>query len=98
MEQSRHLAAIMFADIVGYTTIMQDDEHWALKLRDKFKTKLDEELSIHGGRLIKFSGDGAICSFSSAKEAVQAAIVTQLLMMQDPVVPLRIGISQADVV
>ncbi|MBK8699203.1 MAG: SUMF1/EgtB/PvdO family nonheme iron enzyme [Saprospiraceae bacterium] len=98
MGQNRQLAAIMFADIVGYTAIMQEDEAIAMDLRDKLKNKLDEELSLHGGRLIKFSGDGALCSFSSAKEAVQAAIATQLLMMQEPIVPLRIGIHQADVV
>lgn len=98
MPQSRQLAAIMFADIMGYTAIMQNDEAKAMQLRDKLKTKLDEELSLHGGRLIKFSGDGALCSFSSALEAVKAATATQLLMQQQPIVPLRIGIHQADVV
>ncbi len=98
MAQTRQLAAIMFADIMGYTAIMQQDEGRAMMLRDKLKIKLDEELSLHGGQLIKFSGDGALCSFSSALEAVKAAIDTQLLMQQDPVVPLRIGIHQADVV
>ena len=98
MSQTRQLAAIMFADIMGYTAIMQQDEAKAMQLRDKLKSKLDEELSLHGGRLIKFSGDGALCSFSSALEAVKAATSTQLLMQQEPIVPLRIGIHQADVV
>lgn len=98
MSQTRQLAAIMFADIMGYTAIMQQDEAKAMLLREKLKTKLDEELSLHGGRLIKFSGDGALCSFSSALEAVKAATSTQLLMQQEPIVPLRIGIHQADVV
>ncbi len=98
MPQVRQLAAIMFADIMGYTAIMQSDEAKAMALRDKLKTKLDEELLAHGGRLIKFSGDGALCSFNSALEAVLAATAVQLLMLQEPIVPLRIGIHQADVV
>ena len=98
MPQSRQLAAIMFADIMGYTAMMQDDEALAIQLKNKFKDKLEAELSLHGGRLIKFSGDGALCTFSSAYEAVKAAIDTQLYMQEIPVVPLRIGIHQADVV
>ncbi|MFT3681960.1 MAG: adenylate/guanylate cyclase domain-containing protein [Ferruginibacter sp.] len=97
MSQSRQLAAIMFADIMGYTAIMQDDEARAMQLRNKLKNKLDEELQLHGGRLIKFSGDGALCSFASALEAVKAAVAIQLLMQAAPLVPLRIGIHQADV-
>ena len=65
MIQSRQLAAIMFADIVGYTALMQKDEALALKLRDKLKNKLEEEIKIHGGKVIKYSGDGALCSFDS---------------------------------
>jgi class 3 adenylate cyclase/cephalosporin-C deacetylase-like acetyl esterase len=98
MPQSRRLAAIMFADIMGYTAIMQEDESKAMQLRDKLKIKLDEELLLHDGILIKFSGDGALCSFNSALEAVRAASAIQLFMLQEPSVPLRIGIHQADVV
>ena len=46
MIQSRQLAAIMFADIVGYTALMQNDEELTLKLRNKLKKKL--EMSIYG--------------------------------------------------
>ncbi len=98
MSSSRRLAAILFADIMGYTAIMQQDESKAMQLRDKLKMKLDEELLLHDGKLIKFSGDGALCSFNSASEAVRAATSIQLLMLQEPNVPLRIGIHQADVV
>ncbi|MGZ8558845.1 MAG: SUMF1/EgtB/PvdO family nonheme iron enzyme [Chitinophagaceae bacterium] len=98
MPQSRHLAAIMFADIMGFTAIMEKDEELALQLREKMKKKLEAEVSIHGGRIIKFSGDGALCSFDSAGESVRAALAVQLSMQQDPIVPVRIGIHQADVV
>lgn len=98
MSQSRQLAAIMFADIVGYTAMMQDDEALTLNLRDKLKNKLETELALHGGKIVKFSGDGALCSFGSAIESIRVAIAVQLHMLQEPKVPLRIGIHQADVV
>ncbi len=98
MSSSRQLAAIMFADIMGFTAIMHEDEALALQLREKLKKKLEAETSLHGGRIIKFSGDGALCSFDSAGESVRAAMAVQLSMQQEPIVPVRIGIHQADVV
>jgi class 3 adenylate cyclase/dienelactone hydrolase len=98
MTKKRQLAAIMFADIVGYTAMMQKDELLTLNLRDKFRNKLESELSVHGGKIIKFSGDGVLCSFDSATESVRVAIGIQLSMREEPKVPLRIGIHQADVV
>ncbi len=98
MSQSRQLAAILFADIVGYTAIMQEDEVLATKFREKLKNKLEEKVGLHGGKIIKYSGDGALCSFDSAIESIRAAIAVQLSMQEEPRVPLRIGIHQADVV
>jgi len=98
MNQSRQLAAIMFVDIVGYTAMMQDDEESTLVLRNKLKSTLKQELARHGGKMVQFNGDGALCSFDSATESVRAAVAIQLLMLQEPKVPLRIGIHQADVV
>lgn len=98
MSQSRQLAAIMFTDIVGYTAMMQDDEALTLNLRDKLKNILETEVALHGGKIVKFSGDGALCSFGSAIESIRVAIAVQLQMLQEPKVPLRIGIHQADVV
>jgi len=98
MSQTRHLAAILFADIVGYTSLMEEDEGHALKLRDKLKKKLEEEVILHGGRIVKFSGDGALLSFESAGESVRAAMAVQSAMGEEPKVSLRIGIHQADTV
>src|SRR5579863_75575 len=98
MPQTRQLAAIMFADIVGFTAIMENDEGLAMKFRDKLKKKLEIEVSLHKGRIIKFSGDGALCSFDSASESIRAAIAVQLFMQEENKVPLRVGIHQADVV
>ena len=75
--QERHLAAIMFTDIVGYTAFMEQDEKRALDL-------LKKNLSIHHsvinefkGRLIKELGDGILASFSTVSDALNAAIKIQ---------------------
>ena len=98
MSLSRQLNAIMFADIAGYTAMMQRDEALALQLRNKFQEKLEEESRIHYGRILEMKGDGAMCIFTSNIEAVRAAVSLQLAMQATPVVPLRIGIHTGDVV
>jgi class 3 adenylate cyclase/formylglycine-generating enzyme required for sulfatase activity/dienelactone hydrolase len=95
---TRKLAAILFADIAGYTAMMQEDEVQTILLRDKFRKKLESEVKLHRGEIIKYSGDGALCSFDSAIESIRATLAVQLFMQADPAVPLRIGIHQADVI
>jgi adenylate cyclase len=97
MSTSRQLAAILFADIQGYTALMQDDEAKANALREKLKKNLEREVLQYNGRVLKSSGDGALCIFNSAIEAVRAAIGIQKAMLQEPPVPLRIGIHTGDV-
>lgn len=98
MPRSRLLTVIMFADIAGYTALMEQDETMAIEHRNKFKNKLEKEVSKHDGRIIEFRGDGALCSFSSTTEAVRAALALQLDMQKEPVVPLRIGMHTGDVI
>lgn len=98
MTSSRQLAAIMFADIDGYTSIMQDDEALALQLLNKFRHQLESTVSFHNGRILEIRGDGAMCSFNSTLEAVRAALTLQLEMQHDPKVPLRIGLHTGDVI
>ena len=98
MSQSRQLAAIMFADIVGYTAMMQEDEALAMDWRQKLKRKLEEEVATHEGKILEFRGDGAMCSFVSTIEGVRAAVALQLHMQSVPVVPLRIGMHTGDVI
>jgi len=97
MSQSRQLVAIMFADIVGYTALMEEDETFAVQLRNKLKKKLEKEITTHNGRILAFRGDGALCSFMSNIEGVLAALALQLDMQTIPIVPLRIGIHTGDV-
>ena len=98
MSTSRQLAAIVFADIQGYTAMMQEDEFKALALRDKFQKILEQEVRLQGGRIAVYSGDGAMCVFKSAIGAVNAAIAVQHKMLEEPKVPVRIGIHTGDVV
>ncbi len=98
MATSRHLASIMFADIAGYTALMQDDERNALLIRNKLMRVLEEATLKYHGRVVEILGDGAICSFSSAMESVQAGIAIQQQMQAEPKVPLRIGLHSGDVI
>ncbi len=98
MSTSRQLAAIMFADIAGYTAMMQEDETLALQLRNKLQKKLEQQIELEHGRMLEFKGDGALCCFTSTIEAVKAAIAVQIEMQREPVVPLRIGIHTGDVI
>src|SRR5690349_13260436 len=97
MARPRQLAAIMFADIVGYTAMMQEDELLAMHCRQKFKQKLEEEISRCNGKILEFRGDGAMCIFTSTIQGVNAALALQLSMQTDPVVPLRIGMHTGDI-
>jgi len=98
MSESRQLAAILFADIVGFSALMQSDEKRALELRQKLKQELESAVNLHNGTIVKWMGDGVLCTFSSAIQSLHTAIEVQTLMLQEPVVPLRIGIHQADVI
>lgn len=88
----------MFADIAGYTAIMQRDESEAKKVRDSFRALLHEVVRQRAGEIVQFYGDGALIIFDSAKEAVFAAIGIQSTAVSEPVIPLRIGIHLGDIV
>ncbi len=94
----RLLAAIMFADMVGYTKLMQEDESRAKKLRDRQRKIIDTEVLEHNGNVMQYYGDGMLCMFGSAIDAVKAAQKIQVLLREDPKVPVRIGIHIGDVV
>lgn len=98
MSSSRQLAAIVFADIMGFTAMMEEDEARALEFRNKLKKKLEEEVAANHGQILEFKGDGALCSFHSTIEGIRAALAVQLHMQQEPVVPVRIGIHTGDVI
>ncbi len=101
----RRLAAILAADVVGYSRLMEQDEagtHAALKTRRK--DVLEPAVARHQGRIFKITGDGALVEFGSAVNAVQCAVELQHGMAAaNAAVPearrivLRIGINLGDV-
>ena len=96
--QTRQLAAILFADIAGYTALMQEDEARARKLRDRHQQVMEDRVTAHGGEIIHYYGDGALCLFDSAKEAVLSAHEIQHRLLEEPSVPNRIGIHCGDII
>ena len=91
-EQNRQLAAILFTDIVGYTAMMQKDEQNALAVTRHFIAVLKQASETFHGKILNDYGDGSLCCFPSATEAVKAALQIQQQLQQDPRVPLRVGI------
>lgn len=94
----RLLAAIMFADMVGYTRLMQEDEQKAKDLRDRQREVIDSCILKHRGQVMQYYGDGTLSMFGSALDAVSCAREIQTLLSEEPKVPLRIGIHIGDVV
>ncbi len=94
----RRLAAIMFTDIVGYTTLMGEDESEALDLLEKNRTLLKSAIEQFRGEWLKEMGDGTLSCFASAVDAVNCALGIQQTLKDDPVLTLRIGIHVENVV
>jgi TolB-like protein/class 3 adenylate cyclase/Tfp pilus assembly protein PilF len=98
MSQSRQLAAIMFTDIVGYTSLMGEDEQQAFELLDKNRLLQKPLIEQYGGKWIKELGDGILSTFSTITDAVNCAsnIIKESKALTG--LKLRIGIHHAEVV
>ena len=97
MSGSRQLAAIMFTDIVGYTSLMQKSESEAIKLRNRHREVFDALHESYQGNIIHYYGDGTLSIFESVRDAVLCAIEIQRQLKKEPEVPLRIGIHLGDI-
>ena len=97
MPSFRQLAAIMFADIVGYSAIMQEDEAAAVEKINRFRQVIENKTLFFNGRIIQYYGDGCLLLFNSAVDAVNLAKNLQLEFTKEPIVPVRIGIHIGDV-
>lgn len=93
----RMLAAVMFADIVGYSKMMQEDESNAKFLRDRQRAVIKDLLLKYHGEVMQYYGDGTLIVFGSALDAVNCARDIQQELKNKPEVPLRIGIHMGDV-
>ncbi|MGH6932679.1 MAG: adenylate/guanylate cyclase domain-containing protein, partial [Dongiaceae bacterium] len=101
----RRLAAILAADVVGFSRLMEVDEAGTLAaLRARRRDVLDPLVTRHQGRVFKTTGDGALVEFASAVNAVQCAVDLQHGMAaandgqpEDRHIVLRIGVNLGDV-
>jgi TolB-like protein len=104
MDTPRKLAAILAADIVGYSRLMGLDEVGTAKLLREHRAAIDPILAGHGGRIFKTTGDGVLVEFPSIVAAVESALAVQRLMAErnadvpeDRRMLFRIGINLGDV-
>jgi len=97
LSKQRRLAAILFTDIVGYTTMMQQNETEAVAIIKRHATVLKQAVAVHSGEVLNDYGDSSLCIFSSATEAVQCALEIQQQLQTEPMVPLRIGLHIGEV-
>ncbi len=97
MIRDRHLASILFTDIVGYSAMMQHDELLAVKTIKHYLSVLHEKVPAHGGEVLNDYGDGSLCIFHSAIDSLNCAIEIQESLRTDPVVPLRIGLHVGEI-
>ena len=95
--QQRRLAAILFTDIVGYTAMMQQNEVEALTTIKRYTAVLKQCVKDHAGEISNDYGDGSLCTFSSAAEAMQCALEMQEQLQTEPAIPLRIGLHIGEI-
>ncbi len=98
MPRTRKLAAIMFTDIQGYTALMQQSEARAVELRDKHRQVFEAITQQYKGQIINYYGDGTLSIFDSAIEAINCGYELQLLFLEEPKIPVRIGIHMGDII
>jgi adenylate cyclase len=102
----RRLAAILAADIVGYSRLMGADEVGTLRaLKSVRKDRLDPAIAAHGGRIVKTTGDGLLVDFPSVVDAVACAVSIQRSMIacnkdvpEEKRLVFRVGINIGDVI
>jgi adenylate cyclase len=106
MSQTRRLAAILAADVAGYSRLMGADEEGTLGRFKALRHELfDPKIAEHHGRLVKTTGDGVLVEFQSVFDALRCAVEMQtaLAKSNDPMPPdqrmeFRIGINVGDIV
>jgi len=102
----RRLAAILAADVAGYSRLMERDEVGTLaRLRTLRRDLVDPKIAEHKGRIVKTTGDGLLIEFPSVVEAVACAVAVQREMAacndataEDERIKLRVGINSGDVI
>jgi len=106
VSQTRRLAAILAADVAGYSRLIGADEADTLQVFKKIRAELfDPTVAAHNGRLVKTTGDGFFVEFGSVVDALRCAVEVQREMalrnvgvLQERRIEFRIGINVGDVV
>jgi len=106
MSQTRRLAAILAADVAGYSRLIEADEEGTLgRLRALRAEVIDPKIAAHRGRIVKTTGDGLLVEFASVVDALRCAAEIQAAMAEsnagsptDRRIELRIGINVGDIV
>src|SRR6476469_9040669 len=100
----RRLAAIVAADVAGYSLLMGRDEVGTARTLREHRKVTDALVEKHGGRLVKSTGDGVLLEFPSVVDAVECAVAVQAVMAQrnegvlaDRKMLFRIGINLGDI-
>ena len=106
MIMQRRLAAILSADVAGYSRLMGDDEAGTLERLKAHRAEcVDPAIAARGGRIVKLMGDGALVEFPSVVDAVECAIAVQRGMAErnadvpeSTCIAFRIGINLGDII
>jgi TolB-like protein/class 3 adenylate cyclase len=106
MSQTRRLAAILAADVAGYSRLMGADEEGTLERLKALRRELvDPKIAEHHGRIVKTTGDGLLVEFASVVDAVRCAVAVQQALPERNTgvgavnrIELRIGINLGDVI
>lgn len=96
--QERKLAAILFSDIVGFTSLMGDNETATLQILELNDAIHASAIRAHSGTLLKKLGDGMLASFDSVSNAVACAMDIRSAVVDDARFQVRIGIHLGEVV
>ena len=104
--QTRRLAAILAADVAGYSRLMGADEEGTLAALKQLRSKLaDPKIEEHHGRIVKTTGDGLLVEFPSVVDAVRCAVEVQCEMAECNIgvpvekrIEFRIGINVGDII
>jgi adenylate cyclase len=106
MTTTRRLAAILAADVAGYSRLIGADEEGTLNRLKSIRAEvIDPKIAEHRGRIVKTTGDGLLVEFSSVVDALRCAVEIQRAIPErntgvavDSRIELRIGINLGDVI
>jgi len=98
LRRDRQLVAVLFTDIIGFTSLMGDDENNALSILAINRNIQKKVIRKHRGKWVKEMGDGSLVIFYTATEAVQAALEIQAIIQKTKKFEIRMGMHLSEIV